>query len=360
MSDNMNPWGNRDKKPSELDEIIQKGLKKIFNIKQGNKPPSGQDSNLKPPGMNFGIVLVLLLILFLGFQSVYQIQPNEQGVVLRFGKFNNVTSPGLNFLIPFIEKVIKVDVESIRKEEFGFRQNVSRTYSQASNALDLESLMITADKNVIQLNWVVQYKIRDAESFIFNIRDPRAAVRDVSESVIRRLVGNRDFDYVLNNREELATSTLKEMQDVIDKYNSGIQLVVVQLQDLNPPDPVRPSFNEVNEAEQDKIRVGNEAQKEANTKIPKALGTAKKIIQEAEGYAIERVNRAEGDVARFNAILKQYVSAKEVTRTRMYVETLTNVLPNVRDIVVIDPSKSGMVPLLNLGDALSPSLGKKK
>ena len=360
MSDNMNPWGNRDKKPSELDEIIQKGLKKIFNIKQGNKPPSGQDSNLKPPGMNFGIVLVLLLILFLGFQSVYQIQPNEQGVVLRFGKFNNVTSPGLNFLIPFIEKVIKVDVESIRKEEFGFRQNVSRTYSQASNALDLESLMITADKNVIQLNWVVQYKIRDAESFIFNIRDPRAAVRDVSESVIRRLVGNRDFDYVLNNREELATSTLQEMQDVIDKYNSGIQLVVVQLQDLNPPDPVRPSFNEVNEAEQDKIRVGNEAQKEANTKIPKALGTAKKIIQEAEGYAIERVNRAEGDVARFNAILKQYVSAKEVTRTRMYVETLTNVLPNVRDIVVIDPSKSGMVPLLNLGDALSPSLGKKK
>jgi len=360
MSDNMNPWGNRDKEPSELDEIIQRGLKKIFNIKQGNKPSSGQDGNLNPPGMNFGIVLVLLLILFLGFQSVYQIQPNEQGVVLRFGRFSNITSPGLNFLIPFMEKVIKVDVESIRKEEFGFRQNGSRTYSQASNALDLESLMITADKNVIQLNWVVQYKIRDAENFLFNIRDSRAAVRDVSESVIRRLVGNRDFDYVLNNREELAESTLKEMQDVIDKYNSGIQLVVVQLQDLNPPDPVRPSFNEVNEAEQDKIRVGNEAQKEANTKIPKALGTAKKVIQEAEGYAIERINRAEGDVARFNAILKQYVSAKEVTRTRMYVETLKNVLPNVRDVVVIDPSTNGMVPLLNLGDALSPSLGQKK
>jgi membrane protease subunit HflK len=165
---------------------------------------------------------------------------------------------------------------------------------------------------------------------------------------------------VLSNREELAESTLKEMQDVIDKYNSGIQLVVVQLQDLNPPDPVRPSFNEVNEAEQDKIRVSNEAQKEANTKIPKALGTAKKVIQEAEGYAIERINRAEGDVARFNAILKQYVSAKEVTRTRMYVETLRDVLPNVRDVVIIDPSKSGMVPLLNLGDALSPTFGKKK
>ena len=152
----------------------------------------------------------------------------------------------------------------------------------------------------------------------------------------------------------------KAMQDVIDKYNSGIQLVVVQLQDLNPPDPVRPSFNEVNEAEQDKIRVSNEAQKEANTKIPKALGTAKKVIQEAEGYAIERVNRAEGDVARFNAILKQYVSAKEVTRTRMYVETLGNVLPNVKDIIVIDQNKNGIIPLRNLGDALSPNFGKKK
>ncbi|MFH2128943.1 MAG: FtsH protease activity modulator HflK [bacterium] len=315
---------------------------------------------MKPPsGMNFGIILVVLAVLFLGYQSVYQIQPNEQGVVLRFGKFSNITSPGLNFLFPFIEKVIKVDVESIRKEEFGFRQNVPRTYTQSTNALDLESLMITADKNVIQLNWVVQYKIRDAENFLFNVKEPRAAVRDVSESVVRRLVGNRDFDYVLNNREELAESTLKEMQDLIDKYDSGIQLVVVQLQDLNPPDSVRPSFNEVNEAEQDKIRTANEAQKEANTKMPKALGTAKKVIQEAEGYAIERVNRAEGDVARFNAILKQYVSAKEVTRTRMYVETLQSVLPNVKDIVVIDQNKNGVIPLLNLGDALSPSTIKK-
>ena len=361
MSDNMNPWGDRNKKPSELDELIQQGLKKIFNIKQGNKPPSGSDNNIKPPsGFNIGIIIVVLAVLFLGYQSVYQIQPNEQGVVLRFGRFSNISSPGLNFLIPFIEKVIKVDVESIRKEEFGFRQNISRTYSQASNALDLESLMITADKNVIQLNWVVQYKIRDAENFLFNIRDPRAAVRDVSESVIRRLVGNRDFDYVLNNREELAESTLKEMQDLLDKYSSGIQLVVVQLQDLNPPDPVRPSFNEVNEAEQDKIRLANEAQKEANTKIPKALGTAKKVVQEAEGYAIERVNQAEGDVARFNAILKQYVSAKEVTRTRMYIETLRNMLPQVRDVVVIDQDNNSMVPLLNLGDALSSGAKQKK
>lgn len=363
MSDNMNPWGNRNKKPSEIDELIQQGLKKIFNMKPGGgkQPPGNDGGNRKPPsGMNIGIIALILVIVFMGYQSIYQIQPNEQGVVLRFGKFSNITSPGLNFLIPFIEKVIKVDVESIRTEEFGFRQNISRNYAPNSNALDLESLMITADKNVIQLNWVVQYKIRDAESFLFNIRDPRAAVRDVSEAVTRRLVGNRDFNYVLNNREELATSSLNEMQDLMDKYQSGIQLVVVQLQDLNPPDPVRPSFNEVNEAEQDKIRLANEAQKEANTRIPRAQGEAKKVIQEAEGYAIERVNRAEGDVARFNAIFKEYESAREVTRTRMYIETLKHMLPNVKDIVVIDQDKNGMVPLLNLGDALSSTPGSSK
>ncbi len=361
MPDDRNPWGNQGQKPSELDEIIQEGLKRIFGNKKGKRPPSGGDEKLSPPNRkSFGAIVAILVVFFLGYQSMYQIQPNEQGVLLRFGRFQAVTSPGLHFLIPLVEEVTKVDVESIRKEEFGFRQNMSRSYSQASNALDLESLMITSDKNVIQLNWVVQYKIRDAEHFLFNIRDPRAAVRNISESVIRRLVGNRDFDYTLNNRDELANSTMMEMQVLMDKYNSGIQLVVVQLQDLNPPDPVRPSFNEVNEADQDKIRLANEAQKEANTKIPKASGTAKKMIEEAEGYAIERVNNAEGDVARFNSIYQQYIKAREVTRTRMYVETLSSVLPNVKDVVVVDQGKNGIIPLLNLGDALSANRNKTK
>ncbi|MBU3914149.1 FtsH protease activity modulator HflK [bacterium] len=351
MSDNNNPWNNQGKKPSELDELIQQGLKKLFGMKKGKQTPPGNGKEHRPPsGANFGIILAALVMFFLAFQSFYQVNPNEQGVILRFGKFYSVKGPGLNFMIPFVDKVIKVDVESIRKEEFGFRQNISRSYNQASKGLDLESLMITADKNVIQLNWVVQYKIRDAEHFLFNIENPKAAVRDVSESVIRRLVGNRDFDYVLNNRNELAMSTLAEMQKLLNKYDSGIQLIVVQLQDLNPPDPVRPSFNEVNEAEQDKIRLGNEAQKEANTQIPKAIGTAQKMIEEAEGYAIERTNNAQGDVARFNSIYKEYVKAKTVTRTRMYLETIKKVFPNVREIVVIDQGKQGVIPLLNLGD----------
>lgn len=362
MSDDRNPWGNKGRKPSELDEIIQQGLKKLFGDRKGNKPSSPDDKGTKPlKGTSLGLIIAILVILFLGYQSVYQIQPNEQGVILRFGKFYNITGPGLHFLIPFAEKAIKVDVESIRKEEFGFRQNITRGFSQtSSNTLDLESLMITADKNVIQLNWVVQYKIRDPEHFLFNIRNPRAAVRDVSESVIRRLVGNRYFDYVLNNREELAESSMKEMQDLLDKFSSGIQLIIVQLQDLNPPDPVRPSFNEVNEAEQDKIRLGNEAQKEANKRIPKAIGTAQKMIQQAEGYAIERVNNSKGDVARFNAIYPKYEKAKTVTRTRMYVEALKETLPSVKDIIILDPDKKSMIPLINLGDTFSNTLGLGK
>ena len=359
MPDNLNPWGNKGKKPSELDELIQQGLKKLFGMKQDRSRPSDNDGNPKAPGgKNFGVILIMLAIVFLGVQSFYTVNPSEKGVILRFGKFYNVTEPGLHFLIPFIEKVIKVDVDTIRQEQFGFRQNVGRSYSQASNALDLEALMITADKNVIQLNWVVQYRIRDPEYFLFTIKDPKAAVRDISESVIRRLVGNRDFDYVLNNRDELAESTMVEMQELLSKYSSGIQLVVVQLQDLNPPDPVRPSFNEVNEADQDKIRLGNEAQKEFNTRIPKAKGTANKMIEEAEGYAIERTNRAEGDAGRFNSIYSEYLKAKTVTKTRMYIEALRTSLPNVKEIVILDQGKQGVIPLLNLGDALSKGSSK--
>ncbi len=352
MPDNPNPWGNRGKKPNELDELIQQGLKKLFGMKQDR--PRSVDPNEKPKspgGKGIGMIVLVAVILFVVFQSFYTVNPSEKAVVLRFGKFHNVTEPGLRFLIPFIEKKIKVDVETIRKEEFGFRQNIARSYSQAANALDLESLMITADKNVIQLNWVVQFRIRDPEYFVFNIKNPIETVRDVSESVIRRLVGNRDFDYLLNNRAELAESTQTEMQELLDKYSSGIQLVVVQLQDLNPPDPVRPSFNEVNQADQDKIRLGNEAQKEFNTKIPKARGTGRKMIEEAEGYAIERENRAKGDVARFNAIYKEYRKAKKVTKTRMYIEALRSSLPNVKEVIVYDQGEKGVIPLLNLGGA---------
>ncbi len=364
MPDDNNPWGNRGKKTSELDDLIQDGIKKLVNSFKGNSKPPGGDED-KPEGTGKSWMIIILgFIIYLAFQSAYQIQPGEQGVVLRFGRYHHISSPGLNFKFPLIEKIIKVDVESIRKEEFGSRRSIGnrRGLGVSSNLMDLESLMITSDKNVVQLNWVVQFKIRDAENFLFNIENPRAAVRDISETVIRRLVGNRDFDYVLNNRNELALSSRLEMQDLLNKYDSGIQIVVVQLQDVNPPDAVRPSFDEVNEAEQDKIRLGNEAQKEANQVLPRAEGEAKKTIEEAEGYAIERTNRAKGDVARFNSIFKEYKKAKDVTRTRMYIETLSSVLPQLKEIVVVDQSNMGVLPLLNLsgGSSLGSNTSNSK
>lgn len=346
MTDPNSPWGNRGKKNNDLDDLIQNWVKTLFGKSKPKSPFGGgpDDPEKKPSGKSTGFLIGLIAIGFLLFQFAYTIAPGEKGVVMRFGEFYRTSGSGLNFLIPFVEKVTKVDVETIRKEEFGYRRSVSG----AGDGADRESLMLTADKNVVQLSWVVQYKIRDPESFLFNIADPRAAVRDISESVIRRLVGNRDFNFVLNNRDELADSTKKEMQEVIDKYESGIQLVVVQLQDVNPPDSVRPSFNEVNEAEQDKIRSGNEAQRIANDNVPKALGEAKRMIEEAEGYAIERLNNAKGEVTRFNAIYAEYAKAKAVTRTRMYIETLQAVLPQVQEIVVMD-NKKGAMPILNLG-----------
>ena len=353
MSDNQNPWDNRGKKPTELEDMIQQGLKKLFGNKSGGPtpPPSGGNSSgSQAPKKGFLSIIALAAIIGLVLmQSFYQIGQSEVGVVLKFGKYNVTTSPGLHFLIPFVEKVIKVNVESIRKEEFGTRQTATTAYNKQSNFSDLESLMITSDNNVIQLNWVVQYRIANAENYLFNVQDPLAAVRDQSEAVIRRLVGNRDFNYTLNNRAELADSSLIEIQQHLDEYKSGIKIVTVQLQDLNPPDPVRPSFNEVNQAEQDKVRLGNEAQKERNEKIPKAEGVAKQMLEQAQGYAIERVNNAKGNISRYNAIYKQYKKYKEVTKTRMYIEALKEVLPTVKEVVIMDQSKNGMLPILNLG-----------
>jgi membrane protease subunit HflK len=359
MPDNNNPWGNRGRKPSDLDDLIQDGIKKLVkSLKGRSKPPGGGEDKKSEGNGKSWIIILIAAVIYLLFQSIFQIQPGEQGVVLRFGRYHHISSPGLNFKYPLVEKIIKVDVETIRKEEFGSKRSIGNRggLGTSSSLMDLESLMITSDKNVVQLNWVVQYKIRDPENFLFNIENPRAAVRDISETVIRRLVGNRDFDYVLNNRNELAVSSRTEMQELLNKYNSGIQIVVVQLQDVNPPDAVRPSFDEVNEAEQDKIRLGNEAQKEVNQILPRAEGEAKQTIEKAQGYAIERVNIAKGDVARFNSIYKEYRLAKKVTRTRMYIETLTESLPKLKEVIVVDQSNNGVLPLLHLGGTVGTTV----
>ena len=360
MSD-QNPWGmpNNPKK-DPLDELIKK-LKKYFadmNQQKGASPEGsgdGEDNNGRKnipkkafSGFsNFKFLPILLLILVVVglFKSTHQIQPGERGVILRLGKYYRTTTPGLNLIIPFIDTLTKVNVETIRREEFGFRTGLNGRNSGGTNNND-ESLMLTGDRNVINLNWVVQYSINSPEKYLFSIRQIPLMVRDVSEHVIRRLVGNRDFDYLLNNREELAFTTKVEMQAYLDKFESGVTLQTVQLQDVTPPEPVRPSFNEVNEADQDKTRSVNEAQQVYNNRIPEARGKAKQLLEEAAGYKIRRVNQALGDTQRFTSVYEQYRRFAAVTKQRLYLEVLRDVMPNVKEILVVDGNRN-MMPLLN-------------
>jgi len=261
-----------------------------------------------------------------------------------------ITDPGLHVKIPFAESVTKVKVKRIFKEEFGFRTlrpGVRTVYTPEK--WEDESLMLTGDLNVAVVEWIVQYRIVDPYKYLFKVRDVRKTIRDISEVVMRMVVGDRSVDEVLTvGRMEAATQAQKKLQEILNFYDTGIKIVTVKLKDVNPPDPVKPSFNEVNEARQDRERFINEAWQAYNKVIPKAKGEAEKVIAEAEGYAIKRVNRAQGDANRFLAIWKEYKRAKDVTRKRMYIETLSKVLPRVGKIYVVDSEQKTLLPLLSL------------
>jgi membrane protease subunit HflK len=240
----------------------------------------------------------------------------------------------------------------VRKEEFGFRSRAQIQKSVfAKSGYASESLMLTGDKNVIDVEWIVQYKVQDPYKFAFNVRNVPQAVRDISEMVMRRMVGNYGFDYVLNNREILGGQVARELQQTLKDYDSGVYISEVRLKDVTPPDTVKPAFNEVNEADQDMKRLVNEAEQQYNKVIPKASGSAKRIIEEAHGYAIERVNNAKGDTSRFLSVLAEYEKAKSVTRNRMYLETMANVLPKVKEVYVIDKDQRSLLPLLSVNAA---------
>jgi modulator of FtsH protease HflK len=309
------------------------------------RPPQG------PTGRQLAIGLVVLLAAVVVFTSFYTVQPEERAVVKRFGAVHGITDPGLHFKLPFgIDTVQKVATERVLKQEFGFRTADSsgpdRTRFSTQNFLD-ESLMLTGDLNIIQVEWVVQYRIADPIRYLYGMREPTRTLRDLSESVMRRVVGNRIGSDVLTvGRVEIANDARKEIQDAMDRYDNGLHIITVELQDVVPPARVQPAFNEVNEARQELERMINEANRELNQAIPRAEGTANRVIAEAEGYATERVNRALGETARFSAVLAEYRNAPEVTRSRLYLETLNEALPRIGSIVVV---KDGQVlPLLNL------------
>ena len=363
--DEQPPWGKggRSKSPEDFIAELLKKLKESFTGGGSGPPPEGGEEGDPTPsggtpkglfgGMSKILIVILLIILFQVVNaSYYTIKPGERGVVLRFGEYSKTASPGLNFKIPLVDDVIKVDIETVRKEEFGFRTKVPGQKSiYQREGFDAESLMLTADKNVIDVQWIVQYKVQDPFNFLFKVQDVRQSVRDVSETSMRRIVGNMDFDYVLSNREILANTTAKELQAELNNYEAGAVIVTVQLQDVNPPDAVKPAFNEVNEADQDMKRLVNEAEEAYNRVIPKARGEALQIVEEASGYLAQRVNESKGDTSRFLAIMKEYQAAEEVTRKRMYLETMQEILPSVTDIYVMDKDQRSILPFLNVGGA---------
>ncbi len=361
--DQQPPWGKKHK-PQTPEEIVAALINKLQDFFSDNKkpPPSGDSQGPSPspssPFANIGklLAVVLVIIVLQGvYSSFFKIAPSEVGVVLRLGKYSRTTPPGLHFKIPYIDQLFKVDVENIRKEEFGFRNRTPGQTTFDKRGYDNESLMLTADKNVINVAWIVQYRVADPYTFLFKVANVRQAIRDNSESVTRRIVGNMDFDYVLSNRDLLAASVKVELQEQLDKLFpkglSGVNIGTVQFQDINPPDQVKPAFNEVNEADQDMKRLVNEAQETYNRVIPKASGDAKKIIEEAYGYQAERVNNAKGETQRFTDILKEYKNAPAVTRQRMYLETMKEILPTVESVYVIDKDQQAPIPLLNITSA---------
>jgi len=307
-----------------------------------------------PPNLRLlRTIAIVLAVLVLFFTSYFQVEPDEVGVVQRFGRYVYTASPGPHVKIPFgVDIVTKVPVQQTLKLEFGFRTqraDVKSEFAPQTPETVAEAEMLTGDLNVAVVDWIVQYKIKDPVRYLFHVREPVSTFRDMSEAVMRQVVGDHSVDEVITiGRESIALEAKQQLQDLCNLYGIGIEVQQLVLQDVNPPDPVKPAFNEVNQAIQEKERAVNDAWADYNKSVPKAKGEADQAIRSAEGYALERVNKAEGDASRFDALYDEYRKAPAVTRKRIYLETLAQVLPKVGRKLVLDEKAKGILPLLQL------------
>ena len=305
------------------------------------------------PGMIKGIALGLVAVILL-IGSIYQVSPEELGVILRFGKFTRTADPGLHFKMPLgIEKLTRVPVQRQLKLEFGFRTTRPgvRSEYRITPETAKEAVMLTGDLNVVVVEWIVQYKIKDAYNFLFKLRNVEDTFRFMNEAVVTKIVGDNSVDEVITiGRARIASQAKEELQQLCDLYEIGIDVNQLIFQDVNPPDLVKPSFNEVNESLQEKERKINEAWSDYNQEIPRASGEAEQVIRGAEGYATERVNRSQGDAALFTSVYKEYARAPLVTRKRLYLETINEVLLKIKKKIILDEKQRNFLPLLNLGE----------
>jgi len=311
--------------------------------------------DVKPPAaggkmVGYGLLALVLVMAVTG--SVYTIQVEEEGLVQRFGKNIETVSPGLHFKIPFgVDQVLTVPVARQLKQEFGYGTTGATNQTQWSSPSDmpLEKNMVTGDLNSALVEWVIQYRVTEPKLYLFHVRNPEETLRDASESVMRHVVGDRTVDEVITiGRQEIEIECATKLRDLITLYSMGITIDQVQLKNVDPPEPVQASFNEVNSAQQEKEKSINIANGEYNRAVPRARGEAEQTISQAQGYATQRVNEAEGDVAKFNALYTEYSKAPDVTRRRLYLETMELVMPKLGNKVILDESTSQVLPFLPL------------
>lgn len=331
------PWRSGST-PPDIETLVRQGRARIMN-------------NV-PNGSIGGIIAIILVVLIgLGAWTAYYTVPSDSvAVVQRFGKYVKDVEPGLHFKLPLgIDVATIVPVKRQLKQEFGFSTPGATDPYQSPRDGKRETEMVTGDLNAALVEWVVQYRISNPDKFLFEVREPSETLRYVSESVMREVVGDRTVDEVITiGRQEIENEALTKMQALSTKYAMGISIDQVQLKNINPPQPVQESFNEVNQAQQEKEKLINEARRDYNKVIPLAEGEKDQRIREADGYRLKRINEAEGDIARFNALLAEYVKAPEVTRRRIYIETLQDVMPSIRSKIIIDAQTRSILPLLNL------------
>ncbi len=297
------------------------------------------------------IVILVIFVLFVASSIFYTIGVDEVGIVQRFGKYVKITQPGLNFKLPAgIEKVTKVKVRRVYKREFGFSSLRSGEKQRLSSQSDIEniSLMLTGDLNVALVPWIVHYRINDPYNFLFKIRDVDFLLSDMSEAAMRLVIGDRSINEVISKRGEIADEAKRVLQAELDKSEAGISIVTIEMEKTNVPEAVQPSFNEVNQAVQEKEKLIYQAKEEYNKALPEAKGEAERTIKAAEGYALDRVNRAKGDASRFVSLYNEYVNAKDVTKRRMYLEMLQELLPKLGNKYIIDANQKNLLPFLNL------------
>lgn len=310
-----------------------------------NVPPQ-----FKKVTKNIRAIIIGLIVLFIGFSTFFTVDPEEVGVVVRLGKYVETVEPGLNYKIPLIDQLELVPVERQLKQEFGYRTVEAGAQSRYQKAgYEDESLMLTGDLNLADVEWVVQYRINDPYSYLFKVRNAESTLSDISEAAMRQIVGDRTVNEVLTvGRAEVAIEVQNLIQALVTEYELGITIEQVVLQDINPPNSVKPSFNAVNEAQQERETLINQAKADYNRVIPRARGEAQETIQRAEGYASQRINNAEGEVSRFNDLYSEYIKAPEVTKRRIFLETMEEVIPRMGKKIITDQNGNNVLPLLQM------------